>query len=327
MPDENTFLLARCMWDEATKRRIEMQELRPFGVARNIFKAKLPAGKTITFQGIPAAQYESECVSWISDKSRLKKELVKLGMPVAKGGAVRTKDEAAALFRALVPPVIVKPHQGSGSRHTILHIKTENELSLAFIIAKQVSPMVVIEEELVGSVYRATLVGGKLIAVLRRDPPQVMGDGVHTIFELIEEENKHPARSGPYFAKIQLDERAREELARQEYEMDSVPLEEARVSLHQKVHWSAGGTSVDVTDEVHPDNVTIFEQIARELRAPVVGIDFIISDIRRSWKEEKRCGILECNSMPFIDKHHFPFEGKPRNVAGAIWDMVMTHYI
>ena len=95
-----------------------------------------------------------------------------------------------------------------------------------------------------------------------------------------------------------------------------------RVTFHQKVNWSVGGTTADVTDEVHPDNTALFERTASVLNAPIVGIDFIIEHIDRSWKEQKKCGILECNSMPFFDNHHLPFEGKPRNVASAIWDMV-----
>ena len=185
------------------------------------------------------------------------------------------------------------------------------------------------EEELTGSVYRATVVDGEFIAALRRDPPSVVGDGVHTVAELVEEENKKPGRSGPYFSRIQLfDEggklnaHAEKELAWQKLSLESVPPKAARIYFHQKVNWSVGGTTCDVTDEVHPDNVALFEQAARELKASVTGIDFIIKDISKSWKEQERCGILECNSMPFFDNHHLPFEGQPRNVAAKIWDMV-----
>jgi len=93
------------------------------------------------------------------------------------------------------------------------------------------------------------------------------------------------------------------------------------VTLNQKINWSVGGTTCDVTDDTHPDNIALFEEVARVLKAPIVGLDFIIGDMGRSWKEQERCGILECNSMPFFDNHHLPFEGKPRNVAALIWDM------
>ena len=324
-PDDGTLLLARCLWEEADVRGIEIYEWRLFGLARNIMVARFPhrnGGKRIAFEGIPAAPYERERVAWMDDKGRLKEEFRATGLPVARGGSARTSKEALAIYRSLTPPVIVKPQSGSGSRHTVLHITEEAELLRAFAVAKQVSPAVVIEEELVGPVYRATVVNGKFVAALRRDPPHVVGDGTDTLRELVEEANKHPARSGPYFSKIQLNEKAHEELKWQGMTLDSVPPAAARVYFHQKVNWALGGTTADVTDDMHPDNRALFETAAKQLHAPITGIDFIIKDISRSWKDQDRCGILECNSMPFFDNHHLPFEGQPRNVAAAIWDMV-----
>lgn len=235
-----------------------------------------------------------------------------------------TKRGALKLFDTLEKPVIIKPHSGSGSRHTTLHITDEKEFLRAFAVATQVSPTAVIEEELKGSVYRATVVDGKLAATLRRDPPSVVGDGVSSIVELVHQANNHPARSGPYFSKIRLDDSAMNELKWHGYTLEDVLPKGKRVTFHQKVNWSLGGTTADVSDEVHPDNVALFEHVAQVLKAPIVGIDFIISDISRSWKEQEKCGIIECNSMPFFDNHHLPFEGKPRNVAGAIWDMIQN---
>ena len=140
------------------------------------------------------------------------------------------------------------------------------------------------------------------------------GDGKRTIIELVAEANTHPARSGPYFHKMHLDDVADAELAWQGLTKDSVPEKGRKVTLHQKINWSVGGTTADVTDEVHPYNITLFEEVARILKAPIVGIDFIIEDITKPWKEQERCGILECNSMPFFDNHHLYF-------FAVIWDM------
>ena len=334
--DGETQLLAQMLWNEADVRGIEMWEWRLFGLARNIFVAKFPAkdgGGRIAFEGIPVAKGRIDHVWWMDNKAKLKTEFLKRGLAVAKGGSAGSEKKALEIYRQLTPPVIVKPHSGSGSRHTVLHITDEEELIRAFRVAKEISPQVIIEEELVGPVYRATVVDGVFIAALRRDQPSVVGDGVHSISELVAEENKKSGRSGPYFSKIKLFEKdetgkdflnvdAESELAWQKYTPESVPPKAARVYLHQKVNWSVGGTTCDVTDEVHPDNIQLFERAARELKAPIVGIDFIINDISKSWKEQNRSGILECNSMPFFDSHHLPFEGKPRNVAAKIWDMV-----
>jgi D-alanine-D-alanine ligase-like ATP-grasp enzyme len=321
-PDEHTALLAQMLWEEANARGIEVWEFRLFNLPRNLFYAQFPNGTTLTYEGIPEPKKGNFRVWWLDNKAIMKKKFRKLGFPIAQGGSASSAPEALRLYRRLVPPVIVKPYAGSASRHTTLHIDNEQELLRGYKVATQVAPMAVIEEELIGGVYRATVVDGKLAAVLRRDPPRVVGDGVHTIEELVTEENKHPARGGPYFSKITLNDAALQELLWQGYEPTDVPEQGAFVTFHQKINWSVGGTTADVTDSVHPDNVALFEAATKALKTTIVGYDFIIGDMSRSWKEQQRCGFIEANSMPFFDNHHLPFEGEVQNVAGKIWDMV-----
>lgn len=321
-PDGETLLLAKVLWEEADARGIEMWEFRLFGLARNLFYARLPNGRRLAFEGIPQPPSGISRVWWMDNKTELKKHLRKAGFPTAEGGGAFTARGARRIFGELTPPVIVKPHSGSGSRHTVLHITDERELEEAFRVAKQVAPLALVEEELAGPVYRITVVDGKYRAALRRDPPSVVGDGAHTIRELIDEANTHPARSGPYFSQLKIDDDALKELAWQGYTPESVPAAGTRVMLHQKVNWSLGGTTADVSEQVHPENVRMFGEVAIFLRAPIVGIDFIIGDLARPWRGQDRCGILECNSMPFFDNHHLPFEGEPRNVSAHIWDMI-----
>jgi len=320
-PDDDTQLLALMIWQEAKKRGITVEEFRLLGLPRNMFLATYPNGRRFAFEGIPLPPADVARVHWMDNKAILKKEFTKLGLPVARGGSARTLYGAKKIFKDLTPPIIVKPYSGSGSRHTVLHITSEEELVKAFRIASRVAPRSVVEEELVGAVYRATVVDGKLVAALRRDQPYVVGDGTSTVTELVQKENEHPKRQGPYFHHIQLNETADQELAWQGYTRDTVLPEGKRAVLHQKINWSVGGTTCDVTDNVHEDNRLLFEETCRVLGATIVGIDFIIEDLSRSWKEQERCGILECNSMPFFDNHHLPFEGEPRDVAAAIWDM------
>ncbi|MGE5541354.1 MAG: hypothetical protein ACM3TU_03715 [Bacillota bacterium] len=321
-PDDGTQLLALMLWNEAKDRGITVNEFRLFDLPRNLFVATFPTGKKIAYEGIPLPPRAIDRAPWLDNKAEMKKQFAKLGLPVAQGAAAKNWWAAKRIYRKLSPPVIVKPYSGSGSRHTLLHIDTLEELKRAFKIATQICPAAVIEEELVGAVYRATVVDGKLAATLRRDQPHVIGDGVHTVMELINEANKHPARQGPYFHMMKLDDAAKKELAWQKLTETSIPEYGQRVTLHQKINWSVGGTTADVSDIVHPDNVALFEEVARVLKAPIVGLDFIIGDISLSWRDQERCGIIECNSMPFFDNHHLPFEGEPRNVAALIWDMV-----
>ena len=318
--DDKTLLLDQVLWDEAKRRNIVMREFRLFGAPKGLFIATLPNGKVIDFDGVPLPAWRG--MWWINDKPKLVQKLELAGFPVAKGGSARTLRQALSLHKTLQAPLVVKPSVGSASRHTTMHVTTKEQLEKAFALAKKLSPWVMIEGELSGAVYRPTLVNGKLMATLRRDQAFVTGDGIHTIQELVDEENKNPARKGPHFSPITLDEAAGKELMAQELNVESIPAQGRRVQLNQKINWGLGGTTTDVTDEVHPDNKKLFEDVAKLLHAPLVGIDFIIEDISRSWKEQPRCGIIECNDMPYFDNHHLPYKGKPRNVAGPIWDLV-----
>jgi len=158
--------------------------------------------------------------------------------------------------------------------------------------------------------------------VIRRDQPQIIGTGQATIKSLIEKENTNSKRLGPIFSKILVNEETDQELKRQNLTLMDIPKMGQVVTLHPKINWSLGGTTTDVTDLVHHDNMKLFERITSFLGDPLIGIDFIIADITQSWVDQKRCGVIECNSLPFIDNHHFPFNGQPRNVAGAIWDLI-----
>ncbi len=318
--DSKTLLLDQVLWDEAKNRNIVMKEFRLFGLPIAAFVATVPGGQRIAFSSFPVPRGASLGKWWMDTKPIMKRKFENAGLPVARGGGALTQAGALRIFKTLVPPVIVKPYEGSGSRHTTTHVMTEKELIRAFNISQQITAMSVVEEELVGAVYRPTVVGGKLIATIRRDVPQVVGDGLQTVRQLVEEENKNPKREGPYYSKIELTEAHLKELARQGFTPQSIPKPGEVVYLHQKINWSVGGTTTDVTDEVHPDNVALFEKVAQVLDTPQVGIDFIIGDISRSWREQERCGIIECNSRPFFDNHHLPFKGQPRNVSAAIWE-------
>jgi len=171
-------------------------------------------------------------------------------------------------------------------------------------------------------VHRGTVIGGKLIAVLRREPAYVIGDGVHNVRELIEIENKNPLRAGPIFHQLALDEEAIKELTHWGKNADSIPKDKEIVTLGQKTSRAVGGGLTDMTDVVHPDNKEMLEKIGKVLNDPLIGVDFIMDDVSISWKDQPRCGVIECNSAPFIDLHHFPLVGQPHNVAAALWDII-----
>lgn len=318
-PDEKNNWRARVLWEEAERRGIAMREFRPFGASREIFFATKGAD-TRCFEGVPRPRYSRNvAIHWMDDKGVILKKFGAAGIPVPRGAACRTIAEAETVFASIGQPVIVKPSLGSRSRHTYVHIADLQSLRSAFRKAKELSPCVVVEEELSGFVFRITLVGGRVAGVMRREPPHVIGDGKHTVGELAIEENKDPLRQGPIFHELHLGAEAVADLDRQGLTLESIPEQGRMVTLHEKVSRTYGASMTEVTD-IHPENLALFIRMGEVLDDPLVGIDFMIDDLSRPWKEQK-CGIIECNSLPFIDLHHFPLKGPARNVAGMVWDI------
>ncbi len=325
-PDEKDSWRTRCFWEEAERRGIKMKEFY-LGPISDAFVAEYGEGhskKQIIFDGLPRPGLgESKSLKWMDNKGIMKRKFKKEGIPVAEGGTAFTKWQARKIFSRIEKPVITKPNLGSRSRHTMIHLNSPEDLMIGFKKAKKLSPIVVIEEELRGYLFRGTLIDGKLRGVVRRDQPEVKGDGKSTLRELWEKENERPERKGPLFHKIPIDKEANEELARQGVNMDSV-IEKGRViTFSQKTSRGCGGTTTEVTGIIHPENREMLEHVGRFLDDPLIGVDFIIEDITKSWKEEQHSGVIECNSLPFIDLHHYPLFGRADNVAGALWDLVL----
>lgn len=327
----------RALWGEAKRRGIEMRQFC-FGEIRELFIVR-HGGKTRCFDGLPRPLGpDAASLYWMDNKPVMRERFKEAGIPIANGGSVFSEKQGLALFDKLRKPVITKPFTGSRSRHTTIHIDTKEAFLKGFRNAKVLSPKVLIEEELEGFVFRGTLIGGKLQAVLRREPPHVVGDGEHSIRELVEQENRRPERSrrnveNPRFSKaesghtqtfheITTGPEAEKELTRQKLAWDSVPEKGAFVPLNQKISRGVGASNSDVTDEMHPDNRALLEKIGTILGDPIVGVDFIMNSVTIPWHAQKRSGVIECNSLPFIDLHHYPLNGKPRNVAGALWDII-----
>lgn len=321
-PDKQDTYRTKCFWDEATRRGIKMKEFH-LGPVDNAFVAEFK-GKTILFDGLPRPDIkQSAALRWMDNKGIMKKKFQKEGIPVARGGTAFTKSGALKIFNSVDKPVITKPNLGSRSRHTMIHIDTPELLMIGFKKARKLSPLVIIEEELRGYLFRGTLVNQKLVGVVKRDQPEVTGDGIHTLQELLDQENKRPERGGPIFHQIKIDKEANEELERQKIKLSDIPEKDRIVTFSQKTSRGVGGTTTEVTDITHPDNIAMLEHVGKFLGDPLVGVDFIMEDITKSWKEEQHSGIIECNSLPFIDLHHYPLFGKPQNVAGKLWDLVI----
>jgi len=359
-PDEKNNWRARVIWEEAQRRGIAMHEFRPFGLPREIFWAEYRERGDNTrnghreirsFDGLPRTRSASEhSLTWMDDKGVILKKFRAAGVPVPRGGICKTLAEAERMFAEINGrrdsddssaggaggAVVVKPNLGSRSRHTYVGIADLAALRHAFAKAKELTPYPVVEEELRGYVFRITLVGGKVAGVMRREPPHVIGDGKHTVRELIAHENENPLRHGPIFHELHLDDNAATTLAQQNLSFDAIPVHGQMAILNNKVSRAYGASTTELSEGVdaygaraiHPDNHELFLKIARVLDDPLVGVDFMIEDMARSWRTggssgaPQKCGVIECNSLPFIDLHHYPLRGKPKNVAGMVWDLI-----
>jgi cyanophycin synthetase len=305
------------VWEEALRRNIKMEQLVVFGSYTELYRAHI-ADRWEYFESIPVpAWLESGKASLIDDKFLIKMHLRTNGVPTPRTISVRTESEALSAFRELGTTAAVKPRAGSRGRHTTTNIRREEELLIAFRLAKKLCRYVAIEEHLSGSVCRATLVGGTLAGFLQADPPRVVGDGHRTIRELVAERNtERPDR----VQEIVLGEEHERFLARQGYSLDSIPSTGVRIDLTHRTGRLFGGETRELLDTVHPKMRAYLERAAQLLQAPVVGLDLIIED-PESDPDTQRWGIIEANSLPYIDLHYLPLHGAPSNVASAVWDL------
>lgn len=316
--DDCTISRARALWDDAELRGIKMEGATFFGKQIDFYRATIN-GKQIYFNGLPRPkQSDTTALLWMDDKALLKEKLLAAQLPVAAGGSFSDFETLREAFQNLQKPVIIKPRLGSRGRHTTTYIYTEQELRQAFVVAKQLCNWVVMEEHLYGNVYRGTMIGGKLRGVLGGAPPRITGDGIQTIAALITLQN---ASKSAGIKDIKVNQATLEFLARNSYTLDSVLLSGSVIDLTEKIGVSYGGSSFEITSEIHPDIAVLLEKAAAVVGDVLLGFDFIIPDVTKSPAEQK-WGIIECNGVPFINLHHYPLLGKPNNVAQYVWEMV-----
>ncbi|MDP7062971.1 MAG: cyanophycin synthetase [Planctomycetota bacterium] len=259
-----------------------------------------------------------------SDKEETNKLLGDLGLPVAKQCLVYSKREAIRASKRIGLPVVIKPLNANHGRGVSINISTEDEICTAFENARIHSRAVIVESFLSGFDHRLLVVDGNLVAASKRVPGHVIGDGEKTIEELIEIVNSDPRRGIGHekvLTRLELDYQANRLLELLGMTKESVPEEGRVVYLRSTGNLSTGGTAVDVTDDLHPDNRAMAERAARAIGLDVCGVDFLTDDISVSYKVGGG-GICEVNAAPGFRMHVAPSEGTPRDVAGPVMDML-----
>ena len=259
------------------------------------------------------------------DKAQAKALLDAIGCPVARGAVVRTADEAVEAAGRLRPPVVLKPLDGNHGRGVTTGLREADDILAAFGLASAHSRRVIVEEQLPGTDHRILVVDGQVVAVAERVPAHVVGDGVSTIAELVDRVNADPRRGEGHakvLTRIRLDDAAAIDiLAKQNLTVDAVPEEGRFVALRTTANLSSGGTAVDRTDEIHPENASIARRAALAVGLDVAGIDMLAPDITRSIRETGG-GIVEVNAAPGLRMHLDPSEGQARDVAAPIIRMM-----
>ncbi|WP_309092136.1 cyanophycin synthetase, partial [Phenylobacterium sp.] len=263
-------------------------------------------------------------VDTASNKDLTKSLLAQAGVPVPQGEVVRTADEALRAAERIGPPVVVKPLDGNHGRGVSTNLTEPETIRRSFEVAAKISRRVVVEKYFPGNDHRLLVVGGELVAVAERVPAHVIGDGERTIRQLIDEVNKDPRRGEGHelmLTKIKVDSLVEDLLAFHGFTLASVPAAGQVVMLRDTANLSTGGTAVDRTDDIHPDNACIAVRAAMTLGLDIAGVDFVCPDISRSAREVGG-GIVEVNAAPGFRMHLQPTVGKPRPVAPAVVRML-----
>ena len=263
-------------------------------------------------------------VELASDKEETNRILGSLGLPVPR--QVLVSDNAGALkaARKLDGPVVLKPYNGNHGRGITINITADDEIRAAFEAARVHSRSVIVETFVGGDDHRLLVVNGELIAATRRTPGHVVGDGRHTVAELVELVNQDPRRGVGHekvLTRLELDAQAELMLARAGYDAGSIPQPDEIVPLRSTANLSTGGTATDVTDIIHPDNRDMAVRAVRAIGLDVGGVDFISANIAESYKTAGGA-ICEINAAPGFRMHVAPSTGTPRDAAGPVIDML-----
>ncbi|HEY4589121.1 MAG TPA: cyanophycin synthetase, partial [Thermoanaerobaculia bacterium] len=259
-----------------------------------------------------------------SDKRLTQRILEQLGLPVPRQSIVCDPQEAAEEAERLGFPVVVKPLDGHHGQAVAINLRTPEQVREAYEQARGICPRVIVECHQTGNDYRILVIDGRVAAVAQRVPGHVVGDGRSTIAELIEEVNRDPRRGIGHekvLTRIVVDEQARRLLAEAGLTLESV-LPEGKVFYLRLIgNLSTGGTAIDKTDEIHEDNRIMAERAVKAVGLDVGGVDFVSPDISRSYRDVGGT-IVEINAAPGFRMHLAPTEGKPRDVAGPVIDML-----
>ncbi len=332
-------------WDfsAARDRFIRFAQRREFGPstgslvraaeARNIPWLRLNGYSLVQFghgryqqriQATTTGRTSNIAVELASDKEETNGILRDLGLPVPAQMLARTARDAVRAAERIGYPVVVKPLSGNHGRGVSINLRTAAEVETGFAKASEHGDTIIVESYIEGFDHRLLVVNGQLVAAAKRVPGHVVGDGEITIERLVEIVNEDPRRGVGHekvLTRLEFDHQAERLLAKLGYDKDTVPAKGEMVYLRSTANLSTGGTAIDVTDVIHPDNREMAIRAIRAIDLDIGGVDFLTRDITESYRQAGG-GICEVNAGPGFRMHVAPSEGTSRDVAGPVIDML-----
>ena len=263
-------------------------------------------------------------VELAGDKEETNGILRDLGLPVPTQQIVQSSSDAVRAAERIGYPVVVKPLSGNHGRGVSINLRTPEEVRVGFEKAREHGRTIIVETYLEGFDHRLLVIDGELVAAAKRVPGHVVGDGNHTIEELVDIVNQDPRRGVGHekvLTRLEFDHQAERLLAKMGYDRETVPEAGEIVYLRSTANLSTGGTAIDVTDTMHPDNREMAIRAIKAIGLDIGGVDFLTRDISESYRDTGG-GICEVNAGPGFRMHVAPSEGTPRDVAGPVIDML-----
>ena len=295
-------------------RRLNTESLVVFGHGRK--QRRIQAAETDRTSAIAEAIAQ--------DKEMTRMMLHAVGVATPDGRPVKDADDAWAAANEIGVPVVVKPQDGNQGRGVATNLTTREQIAIAYEAAKKEGNSVLVEKFAHGHDYRLLVVGDRVVAAARREPAQVLGDGVHTVAQLVDTVNADPRRAEHHatvLSKIKLDAIALAVLADQGHSPTSVPAAGETVLIRRNANLSTGGTAIDVTERVHPAVAACAVDAAKIIGLDIAGIDVVAQDISRPLSEQGGV-IVEVNAAPGLRMHLEPSVGISRPVGEAIVDLL-----
>ncbi|MDI9817841.1 MULTISPECIES: cyanophycin synthetase [unclassified Legionella] len=271
-----------------------------------------------------SSQTSAIAVDIVADKEMTKQILASSFIPIPEGLTVASMDDLDKAIEQLGFPLVIKPRDGNHGRGVTTNIHNKERAISAFNLARKSSANVIAERFIEGNDYRFLVINHRVVAVAKRIPAMILGNGIDSIQQLIEKTNQDPRRGMSHekpLTSIKIDESTLSILEDKHLTLQSVLGQGESLYLKNSANLSSGGTAIDVTEQVHPDNIRLAERISRLVQLDVCGIDIVAHDIR-SPIDEKKGAVIEVNAGPGLRMHLSPGEGRPRNVAAPFLDML-----